>query len=92
MSYYKQISADNQVKVGAGKIKGLFVSAASGSPGLAVYDTPDGDTSNDPKIIDTFVPVAATMYPLSGDDGGVFFTNGLYIDITNTVSVTVIYE
>ncbi len=92
MSQYAMLSATTQVKVGAGKLKGIFVSAASGSPTLTVYDTPDADTSNDPKIIDTFIPVAATMYPLSGDDGGIWFSKGLYIVEGGTVVWTVIYE
>lgn len=91
MANYKQFSADTQVKIGAGKIMGLFVSAASGAPTMAIYDSATASTS-DPKIIDTFTPVAGTMYPFGANDGGVYFTKGLWIDIANTVSATVIYE
>lgn len=90
MAIYKQLSATTQVKVGAGKIKGIFVSAASGTPTITVYDEMQGGTTR--KIIDTFTPVAATMYPLSGDDTGVFFTNGLNVAIGGTVSATIFYE
>lgn len=88
MAQYKQLAATTQVKVGAGKIKGIFVSAASGSPTLTVYDTKNSGTST--KIIDTFIPVAATMYNFGAD--GIFFSDGLYAVIANTVSYTVIYE
>lgn len=89
MAYYKVCTADTQVKVGFGKLKALFFSAAASTPTLAIYDTPDGDTS-DAKIIDTFTPVAATSH-FFGDDG-MAFNKGLYLDIGNTVTVTVVYE
>ena len=89
MANYQQITADTQVKVGFGKLKGLFFSAASGSPTIEFHDTPDGDT-NDPKIIASFIPVAATSF-FFGDDG-IAFSKGLYVNIANTVSVTIIYE
>lgn len=91
MAQFKQLSATTQVKVGAGKIKGIFVSAASATPTIAVYDSAASSTS-DPKLIDTFTPAAATMYPLSGDDGGVWFNKGMYVVIGGTVSATIIYE
>lgn len=92
MANYKQFAADTQVKTGAGKIKGLFVSTAADTPLITIYDTPDGDTSNDPKIIDAFTPAAATMYFLGSGDGGIYFNSGLFIDIGGTVKATIIYE
>ena len=68
--YFHNNNADAQIKVGAGKLKGIFVSAASGTPTLAVYDTATSSTS-DPVILDTFTPSANTMYLLSGDDGAI---------------------
>lgn len=93
MAQYLHVSnADVQVKVGAGKLKGIFVSVASGTPTLAVYDTATSSTS-DPVILATFTPSGNTMYLLSGDDGGIFFNNGLYIDKGGTtVNCTVFYE
>ena len=88
MAQYKQLAATNQTKVGAGKLKGIFVSAASGSPTMTIYDTKNAGTSI--KIIDTFIPVAATMYNFGAD--GIFFNDGLYFVIANTVSWTAIYE
>ena len=89
MAQYKQLAATNQTKVGAGKLKGIFVSAASGSPTMVIYDTKNAATTT--KIIDTFIPVAATAYNFGSDDG-IFFNDGLYFVIANTVSWTAIYE
>jgi hypothetical protein len=93
MAQYLHVNnADVQVKVGAGKLKGIFVSTASGTPTLAVYDTATSSTS-DPIILATFTPAANTIYLLSGDDAGIFFNNGLYIDKGGTtVNCTVFYE
>lgn len=90
-SQYKQFTADTQVAVGIGKLKGIFCSAASNTPTLALYDSATASAS-DPKIIDTFTPVAGTMYPLPGDDAGIAFTKGLWADIGGTVSFTIIFE
>ena len=93
MAQYLHVNnADVQVKVGAGKLKGIFVSAASGSPTLAVYDTATSSTG-DPVILATFTPSGNTMYLLSGDDGGIYFNKGLYLDKGGTtVNCTVFYE
>jgi hypothetical protein len=93
MAQYLHVNnADVQVKVGAGKLKGIFVSTASGTPTLAVYDTATSSTS-DPVILATFTPSSNTMYLLSGDDGGIYFNNGLYFDKSGTtVNCTVFYE
>lgn len=88
---YKAITATAQIKIGQGKLKGIFCSAAASVPTLTIYDSGTASTS-DPKIIDTFTPVAGTMYPLPGDDGGIFFSKGLYAVIANTVTATFIYE
>lgn len=90
MANYKQIAATTQVKTSAGKLKGIFVSSVSGSPTITCYDESAGGTTL--KIIDTFIPVAATMYRLSGDDGGIFYNNGLNVVLGGTVSATIIYE
>lgn len=88
---YQAITATKQVKIGGGKLKGIFCSAASSTPTLAVYDSGTASTS-DPAILVTFTPVAGTMYQFTGDDGGVNFNNGLYAVIGNTVTVTFFYE
>ena len=90
--YFNNNNADAQIKVGAGKLKGIFVSTAAGSPTLAVYDSATASTS-DPVILATFTPAANTMYQLSGDDAGIYFSKGLYVDKGGTtVNCTVFYE
>jgi hypothetical protein len=58
---YKSISATNQVKVGFTVLKGIFVSAASSTPLITVYDSGTASTG-DPTILGVFVPAAATNY------------------------------
>ena len=85
---YKQLSATNQVKVGAGKVKGIFVSTtASGT--ITVYDSATASTS-DPKIANTITVAAGTMYLNLAD--GIWFSNGLYVVLANTAEFTVFYE
>jgi hypothetical protein len=58
---YKSISASNQVKVGLTILKGIFVSAASSTPLITVYDSGTANTG-DPTILGVFVPAAAGIY------------------------------
>lgn len=88
MSNYTYISATKQIKVGAGKLKGIFVSSAASVPTITVYDEPAGGTTA--TLLGVFTPAAATFYPLGVD--GAFFNKGLYIVISGTVTATVIYE
>ena len=88
MANYTYIAATKQVKVGAGKLKGIFVSAVSGSPTITVYDEPAGGTTA--TLLGVFIPVASTFYPLGVD--GAFFNKGLNVVLGGTVTATVIYE
>lgn len=88
-SNYLNISATTQIKVGAGKLKGIMCSTASATPTIAVYDSATAGTGA-VTIVAEFVPGAHTMYPLSSD--GIWFSKGLYAVIGGTVGVTFIYE
>lgn len=88
MAQYKQLSATDQVKVGAGKLIGIVISSTS-SGTLTIYDSKKADT-NDPKIIDTITPAAGIV--LFFGDQGIFFSNGLYMVEGGTLVWTVIYE
>jgi len=88
MANYKYLAASDQVKVGAGKLYGIFVSTTS-SGTLTVYDTPDADT-NDGKIANTITVAAGTQY--LSFPAGIFFNSGLYIALANTATFTVVYE
>lgn len=88
MAQYKQGNADSQVKVGAGKLFGIFISSTS-SGTFALYDSATASTS-DPKIANTVTPAAGGQY-LSFPTG-LWFSKGLYIDIANTIEYTICYE
>lgn len=88
MANYTYISATTQIKRSAGKLKGIFVSAASGTPTITVYDEAAGGTTK--TLLGVFTPAAATFYPLGVD--GAFFNNGLNVVLGGTVTATVIYE
>jgi hypothetical protein len=85
---YIQLAASKQVKVGAGKIYGIFVSSTS-SGTLAVYDSATASTS-DPKIANTITLTAGTQY--LSFPAGLWFSKGLYIVLANTAEYTVAYE
>jgi hypothetical protein len=86
---YKNISATTQVKVGFGVLKGIFVSAASSTPTITVYDSATA-ANGDPTILSVFTPTAATNYSFT--ERGVTASKGLYVVISGTVAATFIYE
>lgn len=88
MANYAYITATANIKPMAGKLKGIFVSAASGTPTITVYDS--AATTTTATILGTFTPVAATSYLLPLD--GAYAKNGIYVVIGGTVNATVIYE
>ena len=58
MSNYSYISATSQVKVGAGKLKGIFVSSATSTPTITVYDTDAKGTTT--TVVGVFTPTSST--------------------------------
>lgn len=88
MSNYAAISATSQVKPAAGKLNGIFVSSASGTPTITVYDS-FASSASDPVVIATFTPTANTMHNFFQ---GLYFNKGLYIVIGGTVAATISYE
>ena len=89
MANYMQLAATKQVKVGAGKLFGIFVSATS-SGTLVIYDSGASNTG-DPKISDTITVAAGTTY--LNIPAGLYFNKGLYIVLGGTsASFTVAYE
>ena len=89
MAYYTQLSATSQVKVGLGKLKGIFASSGT-SVTVAVYDTPDGDT-NDPLVLAQFTAATPGNYMFTAE--GISLNNGLYVVLGGTTpKVTVFFE
>jgi hypothetical protein len=88
-SSYAYLTATTLVKPMAGVYKGIFVSAASSTPTITVYDT-SAASGAAPAIIGTFTPVAGTSYILN--ENGVYANHGIRVEITGTVSCTVVFE
>ena len=78
----KPLVASGNVKNSSGALLGIFVSAATGTPTITVYD--DAGVGTTTKIVDTFIPIAGTWYPMP-------FTvqNGVNVVLGATVSCTV---
>ena len=88
MANYTYVTASKQIKVGAGKLRGIFVSSASSTPTITIYDVQTGTATT---MIGAFTPVGATFYPFGSLDGA-FFNQGLNVVLGGTVAATVIYE
>ena len=88
MANYTYITASKQIKVGAGKLRGIFVSSASSTPTITIYDVQTGTATT---MIGAFTPVGATFYPFGSLDGA-FFNQGLNVVLGGTVAATVVYE
>lgn len=82
---YAQLSASANVSPKSAALIGIFVSAASATPTITVYDDAAAGTTT--KIVDTFTPVAATFYKLPFRA-----LSGLNVVIGGTVSCTVGYQ
>lgn len=80
-NYVAPISASTNIMVGRGILGGIFVSAASATPTITVYD--DASTGTGHPLLSVFTPTAATYYPIHA-----FVGNGVYIVIGGTVSCT----
>jgi ABC-type nitrate/sulfonate/bicarbonate transport system substrate-binding protein len=88
MANYTYITASANIKPAAGKLKGIFVSAASSTPTITVYDSAAATTTT--TLLGVFTPTAATSYILPLE--GAYAKNGIYVVISGTVSATVLYE
>jgi ABC-type nitrate/sulfonate/bicarbonate transport system substrate-binding protein len=88
MANYTYITASANIKPMAGKLKGIFVSAASSTPTITVYDSAAATTTT--TLLGVFTPTAATSYILPLE--GAYAKNGIYVVISGTVSATVLYE
>jgi Neuraminidase (sialidase) len=88
---YAYLEATAQIKVGAGKLKSIFVSSGT-APTIAVYNTATASTSG-ATMVATFTGATPGIYQFTGDEGGVWFDEGLYVVVGGTnPKVTVTYE
>lgn len=88
MSNYTAISATTQIKRAAGKINGIFVSSASSTPTITVYDS-FSSSASDPVVLATFTPTGNTNHNFYQ---GLYTNKGIYVVISGTVSATISYE
>ena len=78
----ENLSASANVMPRAGYITGIWVSSASSTPTIAVYDS--ATTTTTTIVANTFTPIAGTWYTIP------FRVNsGLYVVISGTVDCTV---
>lgn len=80
----KVVSSSGNVCAFGCSLFGFFVSAASATPTITVFDSVDAQQTN--KVIDTFTPIAGTWYPMP-----IQLQKGLNIVIAGTVSATVVF-
>lgn len=81
---YKQITATGNVSAYPCKLVGIFVSAATSTPTITVYDS--ATTTTTAPVVTVFTPTAGTWYTIPAATSA-----GLYVVIGGTVSATVIY-
>lgn len=90
MASYQQISATTQIRASACKLRTIFVSSATSTPTITVYDS-DRASASDPVAIATFTPTVGSDYHFAQGDG-IFLNKGCYIVISGTVAITVAYD
>lgn len=84
-SNYQNLTASALVLTGAGKLKGIWVSSASSTPTIKVWDNTSAAST---VLVNTFTPTAGTFYNMAGARPG----TGLYVTISGTVDCTVFYD
>ncbi len=82
---YANLTASGLVLTGAGKFSGIFVSSASATPTIKVWDNTSAATT---VLVNTFTPVAGTFYAIP--DSRV--ATGIYVTISGTVDCMVYYD
>lgn len=78
------LSASALLKSGKGLLGGFFVSSVTSTPSLTVYDNTAGSGT---KIIDAVTLTAGMSIPAPAR-----FTNGCYVVITGTATLTAFYQ
>ena len=86
---YERITASHQIKIGLTVLKGIFISAASSTPTITVYDSGTANT-NDPVILGVFTPTSPSNFTFTAN--GITASKGLYAVLSGTVTATFIFE
>lgn len=82
---FVSISASTAVLSAPGRLMGIFVTAAASTPTMKIWNN---TAASGTVIIDTFTPVAGTMYKFPVIEA----TVGIYVTIGNTVTATIFYK
>jgi hypothetical protein len=77
-----RLTASGLVKTGAGRINGFFVTAASATPTIKIWNS---TTNSGDVILNTFTPVVGWQF------SPFLFGVGCYVEISGTVDVTIAY-
>lgn len=80
---YTRISASTLIKTGQGRLMGIFVTSASATPTITLYDN---TAASGTQITGAFTPAGSTFYAIP-----VNFAN-LYVSISGTVDATILWE
>lgn len=80
------ITATTQIKTSQGAVINIIVSSTTAGT-FALYDTANGTVSAATKIMDTITPTTSG----SSITIRAAFANGLYVVITGTLSISVVY-
>lgn len=81
---YTNISASALIRTGPGKLLGVLVASASGTPTVKVWDNTSAATT---VIVNTMPVVGGVFYPIPAK-----FQTGCYVTIGGTVDCTVFWE
>lgn len=84
-SNYINLTTSSLVLTGAGKLSGIWVSSATSTPTIKVWDNTSAATT---ILLNTFTPVAATMYTFPN----IRVATGIFVTIGGTVDCTVFYD
>lgn len=81
---YKNFTATGNVSPQPCNMLGIFVSSASATPVIQIFDSATTTTTR--IVVDSFTPVAGTWYPLPFATAA-----GLYIVTSGTMSATIAF-
>lgn len=84
-SEFQQISSNTTIKENKGILRSIFVSSASNTPQITVYD---GTSTGGTTIAAQWTPTAGEEYLTSS----VHFESGLFVEIGGDVQCSVFYQ
>ncbi len=80
---FTNITSSGQVRGNPANLLGIFVSSASATPTIKVWDS---TAASGTVCVDTFTPIAGSFYPMPAS-----CVNGIYVTVSGSVSCTVFF-